>query len=252
MVTITRPPRAQSNTPPTAPVGRVAGRRRLQRREDRAGYIFLSPWLIGLVVFTAGPMLASLYLAFTEYNLFDAPQWVGWANFSRMFEDPRWWQAVRVTLLYVLIGTPIKLIASLAVAMLLNVQRKGVGVFRSAFYAPSLIGGSIAIAITWKLVFSNNGAVDQLQRLVGIDIGGWVGNPAMSLPLLMGLAAWQFGAPMVIFLAGLKQIPAELYEAAAMDGAGFWIRLRSVTLPLFFLVFQRYLVQGIATSGLKG
>lgn len=203
-----------------------------RRRENAAGYLFLSPWLIGFFVLTAGPMLYSLYLAFTNYNIFSPPQWIGLGNFERMMQDEVWWGSVRITLIYVLVGTPIKLAAALGVAMLLNYRSRGTGFFRSAFYAPSLIGASVSIAIVWRAMFSTDGPVDSGLSLFGIDIGGWVGVPALILPMMILLAVWQFGAPMVIFLAGLKQVPQELYEAASVDGAGPFRKFLSVTLPM--------------------
>ncbi|WP_411700934.1 carbohydrate ABC transporter permease [Conyzicola sp.] len=197
-----------------------------------AGYLFLTPWLVGFFVLTLGPMLISLYLAFTKYNLFTDPEWIGLDNFTRMFADPQFQQSVQITLVYVLVGTPIKLAAALGVAMLLNYRSKGTGFFRSAFYAPSLIGASVSVAIVWRAMFNNEGPVDTGLSFIGIEAGGWVGNPALVMPMMILLAVWQFGAPMVIFLAGLKQIPGELYEAADVDGAGPWRKFRSVTLPM--------------------
>lgn len=203
-----------------------------RRRDTVAGYVFLSPWLLGFVALTLGPMLMSLYFAFTDYNLFRAPEWIGTGNFERLFTDPKFLQSVQLTLTYVFVGTPVKLAAALLVAMLLNYKAKGTGFFRSAFYAPSLIGASVSVAIVWRAMFSTNGPVDSGLNLFGIDLGGWIGVPALVLPMMILLAVWQFGAPMVIFLAGLKQVPSELYEAASMDGAGPWRKFTSVTLPM--------------------
>jgi len=205
--------------------------RRPHGRDNRAGYTFLLPWLIGFIGLTAGPMIASLYLSFTEYNLFQPPEWVGTDNYARLFQDPRFIQSSVVTLTYVLIGTPVKLIVSLAVAMLLNNNRRGQGFYRSAFYVPSLVGASVAIAIVWRAMFIDDGVVDRIGAFFGVDWGGWVGDPNYTIYMFILLAAWQFGAPMVIFLAGLKDIPAELYEAAEMDGAGWWRKFVSITLP---------------------
>ncbi|MFC7534536.1 carbohydrate ABC transporter permease [Actinoplanes sp. GCM10030250] len=203
-----------------------------RRRETAAGYTFLSPWLLGFFLLTAGPMIASLYLSFTEYDLFSAPEWVGAENYTKLFADERFRHAVTVTLGYVLLATPLKLAAALAVAMLLNGKRKGQGFYRSAFYAPSLIGASVSIAIVWKALFGTEGAVDQIGQFFGWNSGGWVGNPSLSMPMLVLLSVWQFGAPMVIFLAGLKQVPAEIHEAALVDGAGRARHFWSITLPL--------------------
>jgi multiple sugar transport system permease protein len=206
--------------------------RRRRKGDSIAGYVFLSPWLLGFVGLTLGPMLASLYLAFTDYNLFTAPEWTGLENLSRMADDEKFWGSVRITLIYVLVGTPIKLAAALAVAMLLNYKAKGTGFFRSAFYAPSLIGASVSIAMVWRAMFSTDGPVDGTLNLFGINLGGWIGNPSLIMPMMILLAVWQFGAPMVIFLAGLKGVPAELYEAASVDGAKPWRKFLSVTVPM--------------------
>ncbi|HET9142986.1 sugar ABC transporter permease [Actinophytocola sp.] len=208
---------------------------RARRRGERpaVAYLFLSPWVLGALLLTVGPMLASLYLSFTDYNLFTTPNWVGFANYRRLFaDDPRFHAAVWVTLKYVLIATPLKLAAALAVALLLNRVSAASGLYRSAFYAPSLLGASVAVALVWRVIFDTNGVVDHALAAVGIDTGGWVSSPRFALLTIVGLSVWQFGAPMVIFLAGLKQIPGELYDASAVDGAGWWRTLFSVTLPM--------------------
>ena len=249
---------------------RQTGGRPLRRRvrpDTLAGYVFLSPWLLGFVALTAGPMLISLYLAFTDYNIFTSPEWIGLGNFERMMNDQKFWGSVQITLIYVLVGTPVKLAAALAIAMLLNYRSKGSGFFRSAFYAPSLIGASVSIAIVWRAMFSTEGPVDQGLNIFGIDLGGWIGIPSLVLPMMILLAVWQFGAPMVIFLAGLKGVPAELYEAASVDGAGPWRKFRAVTIPMLspviffnllleminaFQVFASAYIIGSGTGGPAG
>ncbi|MFC5926347.1 carbohydrate ABC transporter permease [Micromonospora vulcania] len=204
--------------------------------EGLAGYVFLSPWLIGLMGVTAIPMLLSLYLSFTNYDIltpFSEVQWVGLTNYERMFTaDPSYWHAVRVTLTFALVAVPLKLAAALGVALLLNRAWRGVGVFRGLFYLPSLLGGSVALAIVWVNMFNRDGAFNSLLSLFGIEGKPWVNDPDWALETLMVLAIWQFGAPMVIFLAGLKQVPTELYEAASVDGAGRFRKFRNVTLPM--------------------
>ncbi|WP_326814115.1 MULTISPECIES: carbohydrate ABC transporter permease [unclassified Streptomyces] len=223
--------RTDRPAPGRAP-GRSAAAKRRARGETLAGYLFMSPWIAGFLLLTAGPMLASLYLAFTDYNLFDTPNWIGFKNFTEMFRDARWQKSVEVTTSYVLVGTPLKLAAALAVALLLNKPRRGQGFYRAAFYAPSLVGASVSIAIVWRALFSDGAVVDRTQQVFGIDVGGWIGDPDLVIYALVALTVWQFGAPMVIFLAGLKQVPRELYEAAQVDGAGAWRRFRSITLPM--------------------
>ncbi|MEV4822005.1 sugar ABC transporter permease [Micromonospora sp. NPDC049274] len=208
----------------------------IRHREGLAGYVFLSPWLIGLMGVTAVPMLLSLYLSFTNYDIltpFSEVEWVGLANYERMFTaDPSYWHAVRVTLTFALIAVPLKLAAALGVALLLNRAWRGVGLFRGLFYLPSLLGGSVALAIVWVSMFNRDGAFNSLLSLVGVEGKPWVNDPDWALETLMVLAVWQFGAPMVIFLAGLKQVPTELYEAASVDGAGRFRQFRNVTLPM--------------------
>lgn len=207
-----------------------------RRQEALAGYVFLSPWLVGLMAITAIPMLLSLYLSFTNYDILsslDEVDFVGLANYRRMFTaDPVFWHAVTVTVTYALIAVPLKLLAALGVALLLNKERRGVGLYRSLFYLPSLLGGSVALALVWRAMFSREGAFNAFLALFGIEGKPWVNDPDWALETLMLLAVWQFGAPMVIFLAGLKQIPTELYEAAAVDGAGRLRRFWHVTVPM--------------------
>ncbi|WP_127792119.1 carbohydrate ABC transporter permease [Agromyces sp. LHK192] len=241
--TPTRP--ASPVEPPSAPP-RPARKRRRNWSDIRAGYIFLAPWLLGFALLTVGPMLASLYLAFTDYNLFAPPRWVGFDNFVRLWSDPDYLKAWEVTAIYVLVGTPLKLIAALAVAMLLNATFRGTGFYRSAFYLPSLVGASVSIAVVWKAMFIDNGPVDNIQQFFGFPAGGWVGDPDRTMPMLVLLAVWQFGAPMVIFLAGLKQVPIELYEAASVDGAGPVRKFRNITLPMLSpVIFFNLLLETI-------
>ena len=209
------------------------------------GYLFMTPWLIGFAVLTAFPLVYSLYLSFTNFNLLQAPTWVGFDNYVQMFtQDPRFWQSLRVTLIYVVLTVPLQLGAGLAVALLLNRKIKGVGWYRSVYYIPSLLGGSVAIAVIWKELFGGEGALNVVLGWFGVHGVSWISSPGTALYTLVLLHIWQFGSPMVIFLAGLKQVPEELYDAASMDGAGVWHKFRNVTLPmitpiiLFNLVLQ--------------
>lgn len=222
------------------------GQRAQKRKETMAGYGFLLPWMLGFLGLTLLPMVYSLYLSFTRYNIFKPPAWIGFDNYIRLFtNDPQFIQSAQITLIYVLVGTPITLAAALAVALLLNFRDKGAGFFRSAFYAPSLIGGSVSVAIVWRAMFNTGGPVDEFLSGIGLHLGGWVGNPNLVLPAMIILAVWQFGATMVIFLAGLKQVPRELYEAAEMDGANAWARFRTVTIPMLSPVIFFNLLLGL-------
>ncbi|CAM5487522.1 ABC transporter permease OS=Streptomyces glaucescens OX=1907 GN=SGLAU_06235 PE=3 SV=1 [Streptomyces glaucescens] len=235
---------------PVRPAGKrsapPAAGRRGRRRENLAGYLFMSPWIAGFLLLTAGPMIASLYYAFTSYNLFTPPKWVGLDNFTTMFQDPRWQKSVEVTLKYVVVATPLKLLLALGVALLLAQKRRGQGLYRAAFYMPSLIGASVSVGFVWRALFSDDAVVDRTQKVFGFDVGGWIGNPDYVLYALVALSIWQFGAPMVIFLAGLKQVPQELYEAAEVDGAGPLRRFWNITLPMISpVLFFNVLLESI-------
>jgi multiple sugar transport system permease protein len=215
-----------------AGAARVAGGARARAR-NLAGYAFIAPWLIGFLGLTLLPMLASLYLAFTDYDILTAPRWIGLENFRRMFlQDRRYLQSVSVTLFYVALAVPLRLAFALALAMLLNTQRRGIAVYRAAFYAPSIVAGSVAVALMWRQVFGREGVVNAVLSVLGVASVSWLGHPDYAIWTLIALAVWQFGSPMLIFLAGLRQIPTELYEAAAIDGAGTWSRFFRITLPL--------------------
>ena len=216
---------------------KTAEERRLRKKEagrdNKAGYLFLLPWLIGLVLIIGGPMLASLYLSFTDYSLIQAPSWVGLENYTRMLSDPRLHKSIAVTFTYVFVGVPLQLIAALAIAMLLNEGMKGLAFYRSVFYLPSMLGASVAIALIWRQMFEVDGLVNQVLRLFGIPATtSWIGDPQYALWTIILLHVWTFGSPMVIFLAGLRQIPGMYYEAASVDGASRWAQFRRITLPL--------------------
>src|SRR5215218_1679028 len=202
-------------------------------RDNKAGYLFLLPWLIGLVLIIGGPMIASLYLSFTNYSLIQAPEWVGLDNYVRMFNDPRLLKSLAVTFTYVIVGVPLQLIVALAIAMLLNEGMKGLAFYRSIFYLPSMLGASVAIAVLWRQMFEVDGLVNQVLRLFGIPATtSWIADPKYALWTIVLLHIWTFGSPMVIFLAGLRQIPGMYYEAASIDGARRWTMFRQITLPL--------------------
>jgi pectin-derived oligosaccharide transport system permease protein len=202
-------------------------------RDNKAGYLFLLPWLIGLVLIIGGPMIASLYLSFTNYSLIQAPEWVGLDNYVRMLSDPRLHKSLAVTFTYVFVGVPLQLIMALAVAMLLNEGMRGLPFYRSVFYLPSMLGSSVAIAVLWRQMFEVDGLVNQVLRKFGIPATtSWIGDPQYALWTIILLHVWTFGSPMVIFLAGLRQIPGMYYEAASVDGASRWAQFRRITLPL--------------------
>jgi len=207
--------------------------RRRRRREAGTAYLFLTPWLTGMIVLTAGPMLYSLYLAFTRYNLLTSPQWVGAENFRRMFtSDPRFMHSVVVTAVYVAVSVPLLLVVAMLVAILLNSKLGFRTGYRALFYLPSLMGASVAVAALWRVVFGSDGLVNVILRRLGIDHTSWVGDPKTALGTIILLALVGFGSTMVIFLAGLRQVPRELLEAAEVDGAGPVRRFFSITVPI--------------------
>ena len=203
-------------------------------RREWAGYLFLAPWLVGFLCFTLGPVLVSLYLSFTKFDLLRPPQWIGAENYVRMFTgDYRFFQALRVTFTYLVFEVPLKLAFALLIAVILDKAVRGGGFYRALLYLPSLLGGSVAIAVLWRQLFDGNGAVNRIAlELFGVQGPSWISNPDTAIYTLIILAIWQFGSPMVIFLAGLRQIPQDLYEAASMDGASKLRQFRKITLPL--------------------
>ncbi|AXK46351.1 carbohydrate ABC transporter permease [Brachybacterium saurashtrense] len=215
--------------------------------DNRAGLVFMAPWLLGLLGITILPMLASLYLSFTDYSMLAAPEWVGLENFQRMWGDTRLHNSLIVTFTYVLVGTPLQLIAALLLAVLLNQGMKGLSFYRSVFYLPSLLGGSVAISILWRQMFGANGLVNQFLGALGFTgMPGWVSNPDTALWTIILLHVWTFGSPMIIFLAGLRQIPQMYYEAASVDGASKVSQFFRITIPLLTpIIFFNLVLQVI-------
>lgn len=214
-----------------------------------AGYLFISPWLIGFLALTAYPMLLSLYYSFTNYTLMRPIEWVGLDNYERIITaDDKFAQSLKLTFYYVLASVPLKLIAALMVALLLKKAVRGISVYRTAIYFPSLIGASIAVSLLWKNIFGVDGFFNQVLGFFGIPGTGWVTNPDTALWSLIGLSVWQFGSSMVIFLAGLKQIPNDLYEASAVDGAGKVKQFFKITLPMLSPTLFFNLIMGVINS----
>lgn len=211
------------------------------------GYLFLLPWLIGFLGLTIGPIITSFYLSFTDFDLLTAPDWVGTDNYVRMFTaDPKFAASMRVTLFFVVFSVPLKLAFALGIALLLNRGMKGLPLYRALFYLPSLLGASVAIAILWRQLFAGDGVVNQFLAIFGIEGPSWISNPRYSLWTLILLSIWQFGSPMIIFLAGLRQIPQDMYEAASLDGASKWRQFWKITLPLLTpVVFFNAIIQTI-------
>ncbi|HOL55701.1 MAG TPA: sugar ABC transporter permease [bacterium] len=215
-----------------------------ERYNNVMGYLFISPWLIGFFIFTLFPIIASFILAFTRYDVLSPPRWIGIDNWFRLLEDTRYHNSLKATFYYVFTAVPLRLIFALLVAMLLKPSTRLAGLYRGIYYLPSLIGGSVAVAVVWRQVFGSEGLINFILGMMGIKGLNWLGNPSTAIWTLIILAVWQFGSPMLIFLAGLKQIPDSLYEAASIDGAKGWDQFIKITLPmlspviLFNLIMQ--------------
>jgi len=217
--------------------------RRLRRTLE--GYLFIAPWLVGLIVFTAGPVIASLVLSFFDWRLIRLPRFIGVDNYVTMFtEDPLFWQSLRVTLIYVAVAIPLQIAFALFLAILLNQKVRLIPLFRTIFYLPSVVSG-VAVAVLWLWLFQPKlGLINLLLRQVGIEGPPWLVSRDWSLPAIILASLWTVGGTMIIFVAGLKDIPQDLYEAAALDGAGELAKFRYVTLPLLSPVIFFNLVLG--------
>jgi multiple sugar transport system permease protein len=249
-------------TPPAKPT--PARRRRKRHKDNWAAYAFLTPWFLGIFGFVLLPMAYSLYLSLTKFDLLSSPQWVGFDNYLAMWQDEKFLHSVKVTLTYVVASVPLKLAAALLVAAALNRGLRALGFYRSVFYLPSLLGASVAVSVMWRQIFSQQGLLNQVLGIVGIRGADWIGDPRFALWTLVLLSGWQFGTPMLIFLAGLKQIPKELYEAAELDGAGRIRMFFRITVPMlspvifFNLVletinaFQTFTPAYVVSGGLGG
>lgn len=209
--------------------------------------MFLSPWIIGVLTLSAVPMFVSLYLSFTSYDMFTSPKFTGLSNYIDMFHDAKWRDSLKVTTIYVFLGVPLQLSFALAIAVFLNKGIKGLKFYRAIYYVPSLFGGSVAVALLWRQLFGSKGLVNSILMSFGLETKNWIASPDTALYTLIVLMIWQFGAPMVIFLAGLKQVPIELYEASKIDGASKWRQFAKVTLPLITpIVFFNLVMQIIS------
>jgi len=192
----------------------------LRRREALWGYIFISPWLIGFIIFTVGPMAASLVLSLTDYNVTSPPVFVQLDNYIKLFtDDPRFWHSLGITVKFALVAIPLNLVFGFVLALLLNQNVPGVAFWRTIYYLPSVIAG-VAVAILWSLIFNPRfGILNWLLSLVGIDGPGWLASPDWAIPALIIMSLWSVGGGMIIYLSGLQSIPTALYEAAELDGA---------------------------------
>lgn len=209
------------------------------------GYIYIMPWILGFLIFQLYPLLSSLYYSFTNFNITNKPVFVGFQNYIDMFtKDSLFYKSLWNTLKYVFISVPMKIITALLVAVILNKNLKGINFYRTIYYIPSIFGGSVAIAILWRFLFMSSGIVNRFLNLLHLPSVQWLSSPKVALFTLSLLSVWQFGSSMVLFLAALKQVPGELYEAAKIDGAGvihcfFKITIPMITPVLFFNILMQ-------------
>lgn len=216
---------------------------------NKEAFLFLLPWIMGVLVFTIWPMIQSLWMSFTDYSIYGNPKFIGFDNYVEMFTGDRMFKtSLIITFQYVLLFVPVKTIAALLVAKLLNQKIKGMAIYRTIYYIPSIIGAGVAMAVTWKIVLSRTGFVNQLLDSIGLGPFDFLTSPDMSLGTLAMMGAWQFGSAMVVFLAALKQVPKDLYEAADIDGAGKVRQFFRVTLPMISSTILFNLIMGIINA----
>jgi multiple sugar transport system permease protein len=251
----------------------------LAKRESLAGYAFVTPWVIGFLFLTLGPMLASLYFSFTKYNIMDPPQWIGLANYAKIFSgipqalatgdprqlgDPLFWKSLQVTLYYAIIALPLGLVLSFNLAVLLNQKIPGVNLWRTLYFLPSQIAG-VAVTVLWMRILNpREGLLNTILEKIGIHGPGWMTDPDWAVPALVLMGLWGVGGSMIIYLAGMQGIPTDLYDAAKVDGANAWQRFWNVTFPMMTPVLFYNLILGmigtfqyftevyVATSGSGG
>ena len=213
-------------------------------KKINVGILYILPWILGILLLKLYPFGLSLFLSFTSYDLMSPPQFIGISNYVEMFKDELFIKALVNTLKYVIITVPLKLAFALFVASLLNFKIKGVGFFRTAYYLPSILGGSVAISVLWRFLFADNGLVNMLLKILHIPTISWMGDQKYALLTIGLLSVWQFGSSMVIFLAALKNIPNTLYEAARIDGASKVRMFFSITFPLLTpVIFFNFIMQ---------
>jgi len=234
----------------------------LKSKENLIGYVFISPWLIGFILLNIGPMIMSFIFSFTSYDCFSSLKFIGFNNYiSMVTNDSLFKNALLVTFKYVLFYVPLRVVVALTIAMLLNQQIRGMSFYRTIYYIPSILGGGVAVSVMWKMILSKDGAINALLGMLGLEGPNWLADPNTALFSMVIMSCWAFGSAMVIFLAGLKGIPKELYEASSVDGASPVRQFFSITLPLlspviFFNIvmtlidgFQVFTQAFIMTSG---
>ena len=219
-----------------------------KRRQRLNLYIFLSPWLLGFLIFTLYPIVSSFVYSLTDYNITNPPRFIGLKNYVNLAHDELFYQSIKVTLYYTFLSVPLQLVVSLGLAILLNQKIPGMGVFRTALYLPSMVSG-VVMSLLWLWIFNSEfGLLNYLLSLVGIKGPLWLLDERWVIPALILMSLWLMGGGMVVFLAALQGVPASLNEAAVLDGAGRWQRFKNVTLPMISPIILFQLIIGIIDS----
>jgi multiple sugar transport system permease protein len=217
----------------------------LARREAMHGYLFIAPPVLGFLLWVAGPMLFSAWLSLTEWDLLSPPEFVGLRNYQAMFQDPLFWKSLRVTAYFTLVSVPLFQALAFAVALLMNVKVRGILLFRTIYYLPSIVP-VVANALLWAWVFNSDfGLLNAALRAIGVPKVLWLQDPSWAMPALITMSLWGIGGAMLIYLAGLQGVPQQLYEAAEIDGANYWHRFRHITIPMMSPVIFFNLLLGL-------
>lgn len=238
----------QSGVSGAPPARRSRGLSKLARKEERQFYLFILPWIIGLILFDLGPIVASFLASLTNWPILEGPKWIGLQNFVTMFRDPLFFTALFNSAYYALFSVGVGLCVSFGLALLLNQKVFGMAFFRTAFYLPAVVSG-IAVAILWLMILHPDfGLINTLLGAIGIKGPGWLTSPQWSKPSLVLMSLWAAGGSMVIYLAGLQSVPIHLYEAAEIDGAGAWRKFWTITVPMMSPVIFYNIIIGVIAS----
>ncbi len=218
----------------------------IKLKKKYTGFLYVLPWIIGFLAFKLYPAVYSFILGFTDGNIMNTPEFIGFDNYKEMILDEDLKKSFIVTLKYVLIEVPLKLTVSMLTACLLTRKIKGMGLFRTAYYIPTILGSNIAISVMWKYLFSSDGYVNQFLGLFGVEPVSWFGEPFPALMTVILLRVWEFGSTMIVFVAGLNEVPGELYEAAEIDGCTAFGKFFKITLPMMKnVIFFNFIMQMI-------
>lgn len=201
-------------------------------KNSKMGLLYILPWLLGMIFLTLYPFINALIISFTDYNLIREPSFIGWANYTSLFKDEDFLGTLAATLKYTVLTVPLQLAFALFIAYILNFKLKGINFFRTAYYVPSLLGGNVAVAVLWRFLFQQEGFINRFIGLFGMEPVSWLSSPSGAMSVIVILKVWQFGSAMLIFLAALKDVPQDLYEAASVDGATKFRSFFKITIPL--------------------